>query len=106
MRMWIVVILTGILTQLFRVSGLFIPIPRNKFMDKCLEAIPVSVLVVLFFPDIFYSVGDSFREVSLAIIASLLITYLTLKKKDLGKIMLIAVTFVIVFNILLSKFFG
>lgn len=105
MKLWIVVIFTGIITQLFRLSGLFIPIPRNKFMDRFLEAIPISVLVILFFPDIFTSIGNLSYEIMLSIVASLLIVYLTIKKIDLGKIMLIVIFFVIIFNIILSRIF-
>lgn len=102
-KIWITVILTGIITQLFRISGIYIPIPRNKFMDKFLEAIPITVLVILFFPDILTSIGNSIYEILLAIFAIVIITILTIKKVDLGKIMLITVFTVIILNLIISK---
>lgn len=106
MRMWIIIILVGILTQLFRIAGEFIPLPRNKFMDKFLEAIPISVLVILFFPNIFISIGTSIYEVVLSIFASIIIAYMTFKKVDLGKIMLSSIVIVIVLNLILTKIFS
>ena len=80
MKMWLVVILAGIVTQLFRISGEFIPIPRNKFMDRFLEAIPISVLVVLFFPDIFVSIGRNYHEIGIAVFAAIMIVIMRLVK--------------------------
>lgn len=105
MKIWIVIILTGILTQLFRVFGAFIKLPRNKFMDKFLEAIPISVLIILFFPDLFISIGTKGYEIAITTTVSLLIVFLTIKKWDLGKIMLVSVSLVILANVLLSKIF-
>ena len=106
MKLWITVIIVGILTQLFRLVGNFIPIPRNRFMDKFLESIPISILVILFFPDIFVSIGTKSYEIILAIFASLSIIFMTLKKIDLGKIMMYVVIAVIILNMLLSKIFS
>lgn len=105
MKMWIVVLFTAFFTQMFRVFGAFIKIPRNRFIDKFLEAIPISVLIVLFFPDIFTSIGTKYYEIFITIIMSILIVILTLKKLDLGRIMIISVFLVIILNILFSKIF-
>lgn len=106
MKLWITVIIVGILTQLFRLVGNFIPIPRNRFMDKFLESIPISILVILFFPDIFVSIGTKSYEIILAIFASLSIIFMTLKKIDLGKIMMFLVIVIIILNMLLSRIFN
>ncbi|WP_455514884.1 AzlD domain-containing protein [Pseudostreptobacillus sp.] len=106
MKLWLTVIVVGILTQTFRLVGNFIPIPRNRFMDKFLESIPISILVILFFPDIFVSIGTKHYEIILAIFASLSIIFMTLKKIDLGKIMMYVVIAVIILNMLLSKIFS
>ncbi|CAM3092067.1 AzlD domain-containing protein [Streptobacillus felis] len=106
MKMWLVVILAGIVTQLFRISGEYIPIPRNKFMDRFLEAIPISVLVILFFPDIFVSIGMKMHEIAIAIFASILIVIMTIKNVDLGKIMMITVFTVVILNLILTKIFA
>lgn len=106
MKLWITVIIVGILTQLFRLVGNFIPIPRNRFMDKFLESIPISILVILFFPDIFVSIGTKSYEIILSIFASLSIIFMTLKKIDLGKIMMFLVVVIIILNMLLSRIFN
>lgn len=62
MKILITILLTSILTAIFRLAGHFIPIPRNKYSDKFLEAIPISVLVILFFPDIFVSIGTGYPK--------------------------------------------
>ncbi|WP_064608809.1 AzlD domain-containing protein [Streptobacillus moniliformis] len=103
MKIWLVIILAAIITQLFRISGEFIPIPRTKFMDRFLEAIPISVLVILFFPDIFVSIGSKMYEIMIAVFASLLIIIMTIKNVNLGKIMIIAVVTVVILNLILSK---
>lgn len=105
MKQVITVILIGIFTALFRIIGDYIPIPRNKFSDKFLEAIPISVLIILFFPDIFISIGTKTYEILIAIIASIVIILLTLKKVDLGKIMFISVILVISLNLIFSRLF-
>ncbi|WP_066900387.1 AzlD domain-containing protein [Streptobacillus notomytis] len=103
MKIWLIVILVAIITQLFRISGEFIPIPRTKFMDRFLEAIPISVLVILFFPDIFVSIGDRTHEIIISVFASILIVIMTIKNINLGKIMIVTVLTVVILNLILSK---
>ncbi|CAM3225222.1 AzlD domain-containing protein [Streptobacillus ratti] len=103
MKIWLVIILSAIITQLFRISGEFIPIPRTKFMDRFLEAIPISVLVVLCFPDIFVSIGHKSHEIIISIFASILIIIMTIKNFNLGKIMIVTVLTVVILNLILSK---
>lgn len=105
MKMWLIIILVGVITQLFRIAGEYIPLPRNRFMDKFLEAIPISVLVILFFPNIFISIGTKSHEILLSIFASSTIAYMTYKKVDLGKIMILSIILVIMLNLILNKIF-
>lgn len=102
MKIISVILLTSLLTIIFRLAGYFIPIPRNKYSDKFLEAIPISVLVVLFFPDIFVSIGYTLAEISIAIIAMISIVYMTIKKMDLGRIIIISVSIAIILNCILN----
>ena len=106
MKLWITVISVGLLTQIFRLVGNFIPIPRNKFMDKFLEALPIAILVILFFPDLFVSIGYKPYEILLAMFASLMIAFMTFKKVDLGKIMMLTVVVVIMLNLILLRIFN
>lgn len=84
---YIVIVIVSIITFLFRIFPVYIKVnDSNKYVETFFEILPISIITVLVFPDIFVSIGNNLFDIFLSIIAIIFVIFLTIKKISLGYI--------------------
>lgn len=87
----LLIILLAIITIIMRIGAVYINMPNNKLLNKYFDALPITVLTILVFPEIFTSIGTDYKSIAIIAIGILVVVYTTLKKYDLGKVIAITV---------------
>lgn len=83
-KLYILIGIITVITIFFRILPIFIHIPDNKKVSKFFELMPVSILTVLAFPDIFTSIGTKLSDILICLVAIALVIFMAKKKKSMG----------------------
>ena len=93
-------IITALITLSFKLLPLFVKLPENNpFVNKFFEALPYTVLVLLIFPDIFTSTGTGIFGLVKVFAGIGVIVYFSLKKMELGGVILVSMVTILAFDI-------
>ena len=102
-KIYIIIITVTIFTIIFRTLPIFIKIPENnKTINRFFDFMPISILTVLAFPDIFTSVGNKYSDICIALFSILVIIYLSYKKKSMGMTLFISFIIIVILKELLN----
>lgn len=102
-RLYIIIAVVTIFTVVFRTLPIFIKIPEhNKKINRFFDFMPISILTVLAFPDIFTSVGTRYIDICIAIFSTLIVIYLSYKKKSMGITLFISFIIIVILKELLN----
>lgn len=93
---YIVLIIVTLFTIFFRISPIFFKIPEdNVYINTFFEYMPIAILTILALPDVFTSLGTSRLDIIVAILSSLYVIYMALKRKHIGLIIITSIIIVI-----------
>lgn len=96
-KFYIIMFFVTIFTIIFRISPVFLKIPEhNKKINKFFEYLPVSILTILAFPEIFTSIGESYIDIFITIFAMIIVVYLAIKKKSMGFTLFISFIIIVI----------
>ncbi|VWL85853.1 AzlD domain-containing protein [Oceanivirga miroungae] len=101
---YILIVVVGIITMLFRILPVYIKVnDENEYVETFFEILPISIISVLVFPEIFTAMGTSLFDIGLSIFAMFVVIIMTIKKLSLAHI---AIGSVILILILRGMYFG
>lgn len=101
-KIYIIIIAVFLITLFFKSLPILIKLPNNKRINRVFELMPITILSVLTFPEIFTSIGNKTQDVFLVLIAMGVVTFLAYKKKSMGLTAFLSLATIIVLKEILN----